>query len=159
MIKSIYTIPSQLGPIYLVVCSLDWIALCMADRLPLAIRVVGLHHECAAAQSSSRSSLIPSFEDCSFHYSCVSRKCRRLRMYAVPCAVSLLYDLGVLALFVTLARSHVFRIGFSTRIVCSSSYDGQVFNDALLMRSIMHCLFGGVCAAASIFFSGFYCKI
>ena len=29
----------------------------------------------------------------------------------------MLYDLGVLALFVTLARSHVFRIGFRTRTV------------------------------------------
>ena len=51
-----------------------------------------------AARSSSSSSLIPSFEDCSFHYSCVSPKGRRLRLYAVPCAVRMLYDLGVLAL-------------------------------------------------------------
>ena len=67
----------------------------------------------------SRSSLIPSFEHCSFPSSCVSRKCCRLRLYVVPyCAVRMLYDLGVLALFVTLARSHVFRVGFSTRTVC-----------------------------------------
>ena len=77
----------------------------------------GIASGCAAARSSLRSSLIPSFEDCSSHTSCVSRKCRRLRLYAVPCAVTMLYDLGVLALFVTLARSHVFRIGFSTRTV------------------------------------------
>ena len=79
---------------------------------------LGIAPGCAATRSSSRSSLIPSFEDCSFHSTCVSRKCRRLRLYAVPCAVWMLYDLGVLALFVTLARSHVFRIGFRTRTVC-----------------------------------------
>ena len=76
---------------------------------------------CVAARSSSRSSLIPSFEHCSLPSSCVSRKCCRLRLYVVPyCAVRMmmLYDLGVLALFVTLARSHVFRVGFSTRTVC-----------------------------------------
>ena len=33
----------------------------------------GIAPECAAARSSSRSSLIPSFEDGSFHSSCVSR--------------------------------------------------------------------------------------
>ena len=81
---------------------------------------------CTAARSSSRSSLIPSFEDCSFHSSRVSRKCRRLRLYAVHCAVGMLYDLGVHALFVTLVRSHVFRVGFSIRTVwcgdrCASS--------------------------------------
>ena len=58
------------------------------------------------------------FEDCSFHSSCLSRKCRRLRMCAVPCAARMVYDLGVLVLFVTLARSHVFRVGFFTRTVC-----------------------------------------
>ena len=73
---------------------------------------------CAAARSSSRSPLIPSFDDCSFHFSFVSRKFRRLRLYAVPFAIRMLYDIGVLALFVTLARSHIFRIGFSIRTVC-----------------------------------------
>ena len=78
----------------------------------------GIAPGCAAGRPSSRSSLVPSFDDCSFRSSCVSRKCRRLRLYVVPCAVRMLYDLGVLALFVTLARSHVFRIGVSTRTVC-----------------------------------------
>ena len=123
------------------VCSLDWIALlqCVAcGWLPLAIRL-WIAPGCAAARSSSRSSLIPSFEDCSFH-SCVSRKCRRLRLYAVPCAVRLLYDLGVLALFVTLARSHVFWIGFSTRTVCcgdrgTSSFAGRSRYDCRCWRN------------------------
>ena len=78
----------------------------------------GIAPGCAAARSSSLPSLIPSFEDCSFDSSRVSRKCRRLRLYAVPCAVMMLYDLGALALFVTLARFHVFRVGVSTRTVC-----------------------------------------
>ena len=87
----------------------------------------GIASGCAAARSSSRSSLIPSFEDCSFHTSCVSRKRRRLRLYAVPCAVTMLYDLGVLALFVTLARSHVFRIRFTTRTVCCGDRGASSF--------------------------------
>ena len=87
----------------------------------------GIASGCAAARSSSRSSLIPSFEDCCFHTSSVSRKCRRLRLYAVPCAVTMLYDLGVLALFVTLARSHVFRIGFTTRTVCCGDRGASSF--------------------------------
>ena len=49
---------------------------------------------------------------------CVSRKCRRLHLYVVPCAVRMLYDIGMLALFVTMARSNFSRIGFSTRTVC-----------------------------------------
>ena len=87
----------------------------------------GITSGCTAARSSSMSSLIPSFEDCYFHSSGVSRKCRRLRLYAVPCAVRMSYDLGVLALFVTLARSHVFRMGFSTRTVCCGDSVGSSF--------------------------------
>ena len=45
----------------------------------------------------------------------------------VHCAVRMLYDLGVLALFVTLARSHVFRIGFSTRTVCCGDIGASSF--------------------------------
>ena len=82
---------------------------------------------CAAARSSSRSSLIPSFEDCAFQFTSVSRKCRRLRLYVVPCAVGMLYDLGMLALFVTLARSHVFRIGSITRTVCCGDRGASSF--------------------------------
>ena len=39
-------------------------------------------------------------------------------LQAVPCSVKMLYDLGVLCLFVTLTRSNVFRVAFSNRIVC-----------------------------------------
>ena len=87
----------------------------------------GIAPGCAAARSSSMSSLIPSFEDGSFHPSCVSRKCWRFRLYGVPCAVRMLYNLGVLALFVTLARSHVFRIGFRTRTVCCGDRGASSF--------------------------------
>ena len=82
---------------------------------------------CVAAQYRVHIMTIPSFEDGSFHPSCVSRKCRRFRLYAVPCAVRMLYDLGVLALFVTLARSHVFRIGFRTRTVCCGDRGASSF--------------------------------
>ena len=64
-----------------------------------------------------RRRFIPSFEDCSFHSSFLSRNCRRLRLYAVPlCGQDVVRSRR--ACFVTLARSHVFRIGFSTRTVC-----------------------------------------
>ena len=41
--------------------------------------------------------------------------------------VRMLYDLGVLAFFVTLARSHVFRIGFRTRTVCCGDRGASSF--------------------------------
>ena len=87
----------------------------------------GIAPGCAAARSSSRSSLVPYFEDCSFHSACVSCKCRRLRLYVVPCAVRMLYDLGMLALFVTMARSNFFRIGFSTCTVCCGDRGASSF--------------------------------
>ena len=84
---------------------------------------------CAAARSSSTLSLIPSFEDCSFHASCVSRKCRQSHLYAVACAfrIMMLHDLGVLALFATLAKYHVFRVGTCTRTVCCGDKGASSF--------------------------------
>ena len=63
----------------------------------------GIAPGCAAARSSSRSSLISSFEDGSFLllvYHSFADDCVCTRLLAVR----MLYDLGVLALFVTLAN-------------------------------------------------------
>ena len=49
-----------------------------------------------------------------YHASAADCVCTRF----LNCAVMMLYDLGVLALFLTLTRFHVFRVGFSTRTVC-----------------------------------------
>ena len=51
------------------------------------------------------------------------------------------YDLGVLALFVNLARSHVFRIGFSTRTVCCEVRGARFFVVRSLYDLVTSCRF------------------